>query len=460
MFGVIVALLAIIGAVSVDHGYNNARVSKHIPRLIFRSHEDRITNLHIKFKEFLNRTTTDNPQYVQVYFDANDRADFIRTYFPQYLPYYNSLIPGAFKSDMWRYLVIYRYGGIYNDMGMRYAKTINKVVSFDMDEFVGAVDIDATAIINGFFAAYSGHPILKKTIELIVDNIKNYRYGCDNIDITGPRVFGRALKLFFFAQPYSPRPIKVGKYIHSHCKPLNTSTHVYKLHLLNFSLSSHQHRLASTRSIWDRLQLISEESGEVCIRNKFDGYMEAIYNKSRGSGAAKGGLKYGEMWAMRAVYHPREGHHASPPRNSTSVRINYMDTNNLFKQGKSIWYLHNRTKIIFPDYQTFIDMGLRECMAIAALTPSTSESFSKLPEYTLGSTVRDRDSIELAKNIGRINLWGTANCNASMLDQGTVAKDINHAELLEYTRSRSGSSGSDQLVRTLTYKEFEMLVER
>jgi hemolysin-activating ACP:hemolysin acyltransferase len=39
-----------------------------------------------------------------------------------------------------------------------------------------------------------GHPILKRTIELIVDNIKNNKYPNDIIKMTGPVVYSRAIE--------------------------------------------------------------------------------------------------------------------------------------------------------------------------------------------------------------------------------------------------------------------------
>ena len=35
---------------------------------------------------------------------------------------YDSLIPTAYKADIWRYCVLYKYGGVYGDMTQRFFK--------------------------------------------------------------------------------------------------------------------------------------------------------------------------------------------------------------------------------------------------------------------------------------------------------------------------------------------------
>lgn len=394
---------------------NNKLAEAAIPRVLFRSHESSITALHPRFREYLNRTMTDNPHHVQVYFDAHDRVDFVRTYFPQYLALYNALIPGAYKSDMWRYLVIYHFGGIYNDISMRYTKPIGHVVLHEHDEFVGAVDIDPTAMINGFFAAYAGHPILLKTIELVTDNIRNMRYGCDNLDVTGPRVFARAFRLFFHSAPLAPFPI--------HAASSSSSYGQYRVHLLKFSIrdrtttatgtaANKQSTTTTTRNVWDRVQVITEagDASSVCIKNKFDGYMDALYNLSttlpENSPLGKqGGEKYGTLWTERRVFlltdeqkHPHQ-----------QLADKYFYTNNLFRQGKSLWFLANHTKFTFPDYQTFLDMGLQDCLAVASLSPMAARTYSVLPEKALESTTLGTSALQA--NLDSLGLWGKVHCN-------------------------------------------------
>lgn len=401
-----------------------------IPRLLFRSSEDDLSSIHPKFLEFLNMTAVHNPEYLQVYSSARDREAFIAREYPQYLDDYHSLIPGAYKSDLWRYLVVHHYGGIYNDIGMRYLRRIREVIRPD-DEFVGAVDIDPTAIINGFFAAYPRHPIVLKTIALVVDNIRNRRYGCDNLDITGPRALARSLRLFF-GERDPLRPIATGIY----------SLHGYKLHMLNFSLSaaapyaSDAKRGGAQGSVWDKLQLILEQDGTACLRNKFPGYMEAVYKNH-----SKGG-KYGDMHWQRRVY--RQSLQSADPAPASEQM--YAHSSNLFRRGKEIWYHHNGTKYAFSDYASFLAMGMQECMAVLVLPPA-SALHRALPVATLSAAPGDA-----AANLARLGLWHGPDCSTSRAAEKSVAA-VNVAAV----SAKWSARGAGLLFNTIPFAQFAAL---
>ena len=58
-----------------------------------------------------------NPRFRYYLFDDNDCREFIKkNYDSDILNAYDSLIPGAFKADLWRYCILYKMGGIYLDI--------------------------------------------------------------------------------------------------------------------------------------------------------------------------------------------------------------------------------------------------------------------------------------------------------------------------------------------------------
>ena len=58
-----------------------------------------------------------NPKFKYFLFDDNDCREFIKTHFkPEVLWAYDSLTPGAYKADLWRYCVLFIHGGIYLDI--------------------------------------------------------------------------------------------------------------------------------------------------------------------------------------------------------------------------------------------------------------------------------------------------------------------------------------------------------
>lgn len=141
-----------------------------ITPFIFRTFEDEYRDLHHKFKEILNISITKNPEFICIYYSESARLHFIKKYFPDYLNYYKTLIPGAYRADLWRLLILYHYGGIYMDMGMKLLHPLKEFILAD-DQMVVAIDVDASAIINGFLAFCPKHPILKFMIDWVIDNI-------------------------------------------------------------------------------------------------------------------------------------------------------------------------------------------------------------------------------------------------------------------------------------------------
>jgi mannosyltransferase OCH1-like enzyme len=58
-----------------------------------------------------------NPRFKYFLYDDNECREFIKNNFKSDVLWaYDSLIPGAYKADLWRYCVLFIHGGIYLDM--------------------------------------------------------------------------------------------------------------------------------------------------------------------------------------------------------------------------------------------------------------------------------------------------------------------------------------------------------
>ena len=51
-----------------------------------------------------------------VYFNDQDCLSFIIKVGGKYLQAYQSLIPNAYKADLWRYIILYHKGSFYGDL--------------------------------------------------------------------------------------------------------------------------------------------------------------------------------------------------------------------------------------------------------------------------------------------------------------------------------------------------------
>ena len=102
---------------------------------------------------------------------------------------YNKLPMGVMKADLWRYCVIYKYGGIYGD-----ADTICKIhplLFLNNSYLTVAPEPGHNYFCQWTFAAPAESPILKSIIDLSVDRILNTEIKGEHIIhyLTGPECF-------------------------------------------------------------------------------------------------------------------------------------------------------------------------------------------------------------------------------------------------------------------------------
>lgn len=200
-------------------GYNEDNMdSKTIPKLIFRMSKFPLNDLPVEIANVLEHCNKMNPEYLQIYLDDNDCNLFITEYFPQYVDDYQSVIPGAFKSDIIRLLLLYKYGGVYSDIGHTFLKPLDSFID-ENDELVIVKDLvtknifretPSYAIHNAFIAVYKNNSIILYIIKYIIVNINSRKYGLNPLDITGPLAVGKAFNLFF--ENEETTPLIIGKY--------------------------------------------------------------------------------------------------------------------------------------------------------------------------------------------------------------------------------------------------------
>lgn len=85
-----------------------------IPKIIWQTMKK--NQVPALMKEYVDSWIELNPEYEYRFHDDDDIAKFIQTDFPEFVEGYHKLKYGASKADLWRYLIIYKYGGVYADM--------------------------------------------------------------------------------------------------------------------------------------------------------------------------------------------------------------------------------------------------------------------------------------------------------------------------------------------------------
>jgi len=135
-----------------------------------------------------------NPRFEHFLFDDNDCREFIKQHFNEdVLNTYNSLIPGAYKADLWRLCVLYIHGGIYMDIKLQCINGFKLIELTERNHFVFD-RIPPLSIYNALMACEKGHPFLLMAIFKIVENVKNKFYGNDPLEPTGPLMLGNLIR--------------------------------------------------------------------------------------------------------------------------------------------------------------------------------------------------------------------------------------------------------------------------
>ena len=129
-----------------------------------------------------------NPEYQIYYFDDTEMEESLK----ENTLVYNSYLkikPSAFKSDLWRYYMLYIYGGCYSDIGHVNLDSFDNIC--EKNKYVIVKETDNISIHNALICCVPNSEFMKKAIDLCVYNITNELYGVSDIDITGPRMLSR-----------------------------------------------------------------------------------------------------------------------------------------------------------------------------------------------------------------------------------------------------------------------------
>ena len=104
-----------------------------IPKNIFQTFEHTDFNPH--FQKLIDDWTIENPDYNYLIYDKNQREEFIKDNFPSEVwEAYTRIKPGAFKSDLWRYCILHKYGGFYMDIDTVCLGQLDMFISDDIDK--------------------------------------------------------------------------------------------------------------------------------------------------------------------------------------------------------------------------------------------------------------------------------------------------------------------------------------
>jgi mannosyltransferase OCH1-like enzyme len=177
---------------------SSPRVVSDVPLNIYVTWES--NSVPEKMKENIYNICEMNPEFDLYIYSNQARIDFIKNNFDKsVLEAYNSLKPGAYKADLWRYCILYKNGGVYMDIKLYSTEPLINIIKDNPVIFVKDYNhplnfisnkVPTNGIYNAFMVSPPNNIIFKKCIDDIINSCKHklYKKGC--LDITGPTLLG------------------------------------------------------------------------------------------------------------------------------------------------------------------------------------------------------------------------------------------------------------------------------
>ena len=173
--------------------------SRKIPRILFQTWETR--TISAELQDIINTWKEKNPEYEYIFHDASDREAFIKANFEKNIyDAYCKIVPGAYKADLWRYCILYTYGGVYVDIDTLCLGSIDAFLK-DTTEFMAPVDLNTNPnegnhnVSNGFIAVSPKNSIMLGCIKRVVFHLEYNLIPYSKLDFSGPGALGREVNI-------------------------------------------------------------------------------------------------------------------------------------------------------------------------------------------------------------------------------------------------------------------------
>ena len=136
-----------------------------------------------------------NPEFEHRLCDDDECRAFVYEHFPHLLEVYDGFELPVERADLWRYLVLYHFGGVYTDLDTRCLQPIRDWGLQNDDELVICTEYTGQYC-QWTMVAAPGHPAFAKVIEQIHAQGSQRVADHDIVDVierTGPRAWTRAI---------------------------------------------------------------------------------------------------------------------------------------------------------------------------------------------------------------------------------------------------------------------------
>eukprot|EP00591_Stephanopyxis_turris_P003165 CAMPEP_0195509144 /NCGR_PEP_ID=MMETSP0794_2-20130614/2166_1 /TAXON_ID=515487 /ORGANISM="Stephanopyxis turris, Strain CCMP 815" /LENGTH=660 /DNA_ID=CAMNT_0040636299 /DNA_START=141 /DNA_END=2123 /DNA_ORIENTATION=- len=151
---------------------------KLIPRIIHQTWFEEITEESYPEMIRLQNSWKATGWDYRFYDDTAARAFIVDNFPSRFVDAYDAILPGAFKADFFRYLVLLIDGGIYADIDITLDTTIENFIHPNTAFLVpldspGSIRDERFCLWNGLMGSAPGHPFLVKAVERTINMVLN-----------------------------------------------------------------------------------------------------------------------------------------------------------------------------------------------------------------------------------------------------------------------------------------------
>lgn len=168
--------------------------SKSIPREIFQTWKTRDVPEH--WKESQLSIVRNLPEWKYTLFTDEDNREFVKTHFPDFLPYYDAFPYNIQRADAIRYMYLYINGGVYMDLDIAIQRSIDDLLG-DEDFYLVPSGNVSSSFTNSFM-------ISKPRVSFWLDVIEEMKIPASSsvtkhfivMNSTGPMMLTRVAKRY------------------------------------------------------------------------------------------------------------------------------------------------------------------------------------------------------------------------------------------------------------------------
>ena len=153
-----------------------------IPKVIYQTWKTQ--NIHKKIHKLHNNMLKTNPEYQHVIYTDDQMFDFVKSnYDKNIFKYFERINNIVSRADFWRYLILYKNGGVYLDIDSIIDGKLSEILDKNDDALITA-EKNENCFVQWSLIFNKNHPILEKTIENLIKNIDENNYKNDVLNFS------------------------------------------------------------------------------------------------------------------------------------------------------------------------------------------------------------------------------------------------------------------------------------